>query len=658
MRIGGLAFGAVAVVTFGAVGAVVSSAVASTVSVHCTSQSPAPLQDAINAAPAGSTVKVSGTCHGNFTVAKSITIEGSSKATLTGDADGSRTLTITGKPLVRLEALTVSSGQANRGGGIASMTGASLTLDRVTMNGNSASSTTRASGGAIYMSNGGKLTVVDSTFTNNTATTSGTAGAQTADGGAIWFSATATITGSTFSNNLAATTSTAADGGAEAYGGAIRSSGKLTIASTTFSDNSALARADNTSGNLQGEGGALYAIGKTRSITIAHSTFTGNKASGTAIDAASALGGAASFGPDVACVLTISDSRFDKNSATASSSTAAATGLGGGLYADVTTIRIAHTTIRGSSATATSDVNGGVSAGGAFIAGNGSLVDSRVIGNTASENSPNGRSTATGGGLAIEVDSGRFAVTRSTIDRNHVRATSSDGGYDVDGGGIDVSDDVQVAVSSSTISNNTASATVGTNPSAVRGGGLAFSDDTAGDTVTNSTIAGNSATVSKALGPTTVYGGGIYAIKAQLRYATVADNAVSASGSGTPLTATGGGLYAESAITATGSIVAGNHSAGASANCNAVRSRGYNLLGSLIGCHAALRSTDNSHGAPKLAALAANGGPTKTMALRNGSAALNRVPKTRCRSVVGRDQRGVKRPQGARCDEGAYEKKA
>jgi uncharacterized repeat protein (TIGR01451 family) len=55
---------------------------------------------------------------------------------------------------------------------------------------------------------------------------------------------------------------------------------------------------------------------------------------------------------------------------------------------------------------------------------------------------------------------------------------------------------------------------------------------------------------------------------------------------------------------------------------------------------------------PKLAGLAANGGPTQTMALLGGSPALNfgvscPPPAT--------DQRGVTRPQGASCDSGAFE---
>jgi hypothetical protein len=66
---------------------------------------------------------------------------------------------------------------------------------------------------------------------------------------------------------------------------------------------------------------------------------------------------------------------------------------------------------------------------------------------------------------------------------------------------------------------------------------------------------------------------------------------------------------------------------------------------------------------PKLQPLANNGGKTQTMALGNGSAAINAGVDSICKAKVGapnfgaggQDQRGVKRPQGPHCDIGAYE---
>jgi CSLREA domain-containing protein len=57
---------------------------------------------------------------------------------------------------------------------------------------------------------------------------------------------------------------------------------------------------------------------------------------------------------------------------------------------------------------------------------------------------------------------------------------------------------------------------------------------------------------------------------------------------------------------------------------------------------------------PKLAALADNGGPTRTQALNPGSPALDAVPAGGA-GCPATDQRGVSRPQGPACDAGAFE---
>jgi hypothetical protein len=60
--------------------------------------------------------------------------------------------------------------------------------------------------------------------------------------------------------------------------------------------------------------------------------------------------------------------------------------------------------------------------------------------------------------------------------------------------------------------------------------------------------------------------------------------------------------------------------------------------------------------------LANNGGPTQTIALLMGSPAINAIPKGQngyatATDRIATDQRGVKRPQGNKCDIGAFEKK-
>ncbi len=58
-------------------------------------------------------------------------------------------------------------------------------------------------------------------------------------------------------------------------------------------------------------------------------------------------------------------------------------------------------------------------------------------------------------------------------------------------------------------------------------------------------------------------------------------------------------------------------------------------------------------------ALAANGGPTQTFALKKSSEAVNFVPTPKCVDVTKRqDQRGYARPKGMECDAGSFERGA
>lgn len=72
--------------------------------------------------------------------------------------------------------------------------------------------------------------------------------------------------------------------------------------------------------------------------------------------------------------------------------------------------------------------------------------------------------------------------------------------------------------------------------------------------------------------------------------------------------------------------------------------------------------TSKSNADPKLdpEGLQSNGGPTKTIALQKGSRAVDNVPRGEngCGTIVKTDQRWVQRPQGKRCDSGAYELEA
>jgi len=106
-----------------------------------------------------------------------------------------------------------------------------------------------------------------------------------------------------------------------------------------------------------------------------------------------------------------------------------------------------------------------------------------------------------------------------------------------------------------------------------------------------------------------------------------------------------GAIRSDTDTTLTASIVSGN----GSPECTGTTSDGgHNIAAVANGCPGTTAD-------PKLGELADNGGPTQTMALQSGSAAIDFVPTTgaSCQPV---DQRGVTRPHGGACDAGAYER--
>ena len=167
--------------------------------------------------------------------------------------------------------LTVSDNTADDGGGIYNHTGGILSLDQVTISGNSASD----EGGGLY--NTGTATVGDTTLSGNAAVS----------GGGIYNTADLTITGSTLSENTAdngggfyndatvtLTNVTISGNSADTNGGGIyQNTGTLTATNVTVSNN----RAD--SDDLAGDGGGIYAPSGTATL---HNTIAAGNVLGTA----------------------------------------------------------------------------------------------------------------------------------------------------------------------------------------------------------------------------------------------------------------------------------------------------------------------------------------------------------------------------------------
>ena len=245
-----------------------------------------------------------------------------------------------------------------------------------------------------------------------------------------------------------------------------------------------------------------------------------------------------------------------------------------------------------------------------------------------------GNQAARGAGLYNENES-VLVVRKSTIHGN----SASD-----DGGGLFNQNDAQARIKASTLSGNTAS----------DDGGAIFTQNDSSLTLTNATLSGNRAGQE---------GGAIYGNNwpyIRINFSTIAKNSAATSG---------GAIFDQTSSVnpmrpppfwlIRGTIIARNSSPGVD-NCvlhedsdpSHHDSQGSNLEDE-NSCFFDRRS-DERNANPRLRRLARNGGPTKTHALKPGSDAIDAA---RARGCPRRDQRGVRRPQGRRCDIGSFELK-
>jgi len=228
-----------------------------------------------------------------------------------------------------------------------------------------------------------------------------------------------------------------------------------------------------------------------------------------------------------------------------------------------------------------------------------------------------------GGGIRDE--DGTVTIIRSTLSGN-------DSFY---GGGI-----ANYSTTGSTI--NVIRSTIYNNYAVFYGGGIAADGGTM--TLTNSTVSGNDATDG---------GGGIAdddAVNMTITQCTIAFNTSFFGGGGIDLASTDANINNTILANNTGGSGNNFYSFGGSLN-----SQGYNLEDAT---EAGFTGTgDQQNANPNLAAIARNGGPTKTHALRSGSDAIDAIPGPGYNGAPTIDQRGVTRPQGANVDVGAFELK-
>jgi CSLREA domain-containing protein len=320
-----------------------------------------------------------------------------------------------------------------------------------------------------------------------------------------------------------------------------------------------------------------------------------------------------------------------------------ATGSGGGIESNAP-LTLRRSAVVGNTASA---------AGGILVFAEPSGPESaplRLIRSLVARNETN---ETTGGG--VQTIGSQVVLVRSRVTRN--RSANSSGGLAVFEGGVlrarystvagnrarYDSAGIQLYNAAAVIRQSTISDNVAAEISGGGGAGISLQADSR-LSLTNSTVAGNASPIA---------GGGIATTgsmnEVTLNSVTVARNRTAG---------TGGGIYAASKSdtwNVVNSVVALNRAGGSLDDCyGAFGSGGGNLFTSIpVTCEGFDPDTggDFLTNAPKLGALKRNGGPTKTIALRRGSPAINKAVES---EAPNRDQRGVKRKNP---DIGAFERR-
>jgi hypothetical protein len=194
---------------------------------------------------------------GEIAIRHSIDIKGPGAEVITVSGNhASRVFNISQNLTVSISRLTIAAGRSptDRGGGIYNLL-STLNITDSIITGNSVISRPSAVGGGIE-NEGGRLSIIDSTLSDNSVSAIG--GSGVVAGGGIENDGTLTVVDSTFSGNSAPG---GVSGGA---GGGISNSGPATVIDSTFS------------GNFADDGGAI--LNSVGSLTMLNSTLYGNAA--------------------------------------------------------------------------------------------------------------------------------------------------------------------------------------------------------------------------------------------------------------------------------------------------------------------------------------------------------------------------------------------
>ena len=372
---------------------------------------------------------------------------------------------------------------------------------------------------------------------------------------------------------------------------------------------------------------------------------------------------------------------------------------GGGIYLDYASaggdVTLDNVSFRANRATT-------AAGGGLVVALNGPLMDfamrnSQVYSNTAFQ----------GGGIYLQSTIVPFSTYSATIESSQIYSNTAGHGAGIDNDSGDGSHRLTI-LDSRLHHNHSASlaggienngglsilrSTLDTNSAATQGGGI-YNNDNGLLEITQSTLSGNTAQFGAGIfvesfiymrtlasvvnstisGNTASHeGAGLYnnGGRAQFYNATIANNQIVVP-MGNFYPAMGGGLlitpnFGINAVVTIQNTLIGDNVLRAGANppqaddCHGtVRPEGYNLIETLAHCGFENPSIGDITGQdPKLGPLQNNGGRTATQALLPGSPAIDTGRPAGCTDATGAplvsDQRGFRRPLGARCDIGAFE---
>jgi len=243
-------------------------------------------------------------------------------------------------------------------------------------------------GGAIC--NFGNLTIVNSTFRSNTATSEDISKNHAVAGGAVYNAGDLTVTVSDFINNTATGNLIGNNGTA---GGSIFNIGSLTVDTSNFTGNSATA------------GGAIYNLGV---LTVLNSIFTGNTAAGNNVTSGGAIYNEYNSTLNLnGGILNIYGSTFTDNQASGNGTS------GGGAIGNEKNLTIKNSTFTGNKVIST----GNTAMGGAiFNIGNLTVTNCKFGLNALTGNTANGKNNASAAGAIL--NSGNLTINGSEFNYN------------------------------------------------------------------------------------------------------------------------------------------------------------------------------------------------------------------------------------------------